>query len=317
MKLFLLLITVATANAVVFNCVSSSRTYFSTSFPTCSASVSPTSFSHLENITSDSTETVFSALAIIRQNLDVIPRGIGNFFVNLIILDLEDVFLTSISAKDLEGLPNLQYLSITGAELTNLNGNLFKFTPKLEELRIVSIPLAHIEENLVVNLEVLSMLEIKGRCINFTATTQNMVDYYATRLPVDCPPLGELIPLEPATCACDEKIENLKSEMKQLKDHENTEIEKLQVKIKDLKDHEKTENEKLQLKIQQLKDHENAEIEKLQAKIKQQKTENDNLSDEMKAIQKRLHAVEKQQSGTNSHLARIYKLASSLFESAA
>lgn len=292
MRLLLLAVAIAsTANAVVFDCVYTK----SGDNETCNATVTNMGVPKLTGITGADEEPQRDAvhawgLVIQGQNLTFFPKDIGAFFHRLKAINVTNVTFTSISAGDLEGLSKLEYLTMTGVELTTLNGNLFKFTPNLKEIRIFSNPLAHIGKNLVKNLVALNVLWIKGNCGQLFADSRATIDLFAPTLFANCPLVEETgtttsRPTTIASCVCDGKIENLKSEIKQLKDHANAEIEKLQAKI------------------EKLKDHENAEIGKLQLKTADQKMEIDNLSAEVKAFKKRMNAVEKHQSCASSCLA--------------
>lgn len=84
-----------------------------------------------------------------QQVVNRIPQGIGNFFPNLAIMNWDVGSLNSIDAEDLESLPHLKVLSLGGNKIVSLNGKLFQYTSKLQEIYINDNLLQHIGHDLL------------------------------------------------------------------------------------------------------------------------------------------------------------------------
>jgi len=60
------------------------------------------------------------------------PRGLENFFSDLILIDIYQVGLSEIHQEDMQPFHNLRFLSLSGNKLKHLEDNLFINNPKLE-----------------------------------------------------------------------------------------------------------------------------------------------------------------------------------------
>lgn len=81
---------------------------------------------------SDDDLKMLEALTMNKHRLPQFPRLLGNFLPNLTVLSLNRCGLKKIERKDLMGLKNLKQLMLAGNKITELPGDLFKGTPKLE-----------------------------------------------------------------------------------------------------------------------------------------------------------------------------------------
>lgn len=79
--------------------------------------------------------TSFQQLGFTGRKVHFLPKNIGKFFPKLKSLRVDHQGLKSIQGADLEGLFNLEILSLVGNEIVELSSDLSKFTPKLMQIR--------------------------------------------------------------------------------------------------------------------------------------------------------------------------------------
>lgn len=180
---------------------------------------------HLPRYTNDHVQHIF----IQNQNLPFVPARIDSSFKNLRALRFENTNLHSISAKDLQPFPQLEYFMLYMNNLTSLDGDLFSYTPLLIRLYLRSNQIQHIGHDLVKNLNNLQYLFLGANaCIEKDAATRAAVLELAPQLSVLCPPLDATTTIGTTTlatttelpieqCACGDEIEELRKENHQQK----------------------------------------------------------------------------------------------------
>lgn len=215
-----------TVDAVHFNCRFTFHTISGETVYTCRPSVDLTQSTTLENVTGfhqpGFTNEDVGFLYVYDQNLPFVPKGIVDFFKNLIFMEFQDTFLLSIRAEDLQPFPQLESLVLSWNRLISLDADLFSFNPLLQRIDIAYNQIQHIGHDLVTNLDNLRHLGFTGNtCIDRSALSRAAVLELAPQLSVLCPPLDDTttvattipvtttgLPVE--QCPCGEKIERLR-----------------------------------------------------------------------------------------------------------
>lgn len=129
------------------------------------------------------------AWSVSNNVLHRIPTNLKDFFPNLKLIELRSTDLTSLTADDLN-FPNLEVLMFSGHHnLTSIDGDLFKHTPKLHYIFCFDNGIRHVGNDLLVNLPKLSRVYFSTRCIDSYASTKERIADMILQLPVKCPPL--------------------------------------------------------------------------------------------------------------------------------
>lgn len=87
--------------------------------------------SHMEGKSANDVKGMF----VDTQKLQFIPKGLGEAFKNLEVLHILNSELKVITKEDLQQFPNLKSLWVNDCDLQRLESGLFKFNPKLKEIR--------------------------------------------------------------------------------------------------------------------------------------------------------------------------------------
>lgn len=223
-------ITGFTADAVQFDCYFEYDTLdFVGSVYSCWVTVTSLGSTTLENVTGihqwypSNTNDDVEFLNIRNQNLPFVPQGIVIFFKNLRAIQISDTRMISISAQDLQPFPELEYLFLSGHNLTSLDGDLFSCTPLLKFIFLALNQIQHIGHDLVTNLDNLENLDLQANiCINKVARNRTDVVELAPQLSLLCPPLDEVTTVATTTelpieqCPCDDEIGELRKEIDQI-----------------------------------------------------------------------------------------------------
>lgn len=133
-----------------------------------------------------------AVLRVIRDPLRLtrIPKGIGVFFPNLVVLGWSEGYLTTITAEDLQPFQHLQVLSTHHNQLFSLEGDLFRHTPQLVWSHLSYNSIEHVGLGLYDNLSHLSRADMNSNaCIDIVVTTQTGLNILRQRLRDQCPPL--------------------------------------------------------------------------------------------------------------------------------
>lgn len=142
-----------------------------------------------------------------------LPKGFEKIFVNMIVYAWGYGALTTLTADDLKPYPQLQRLDAYDNKLTSLDGDLFKYTPKLVYLHFRGNPLLHVGIGLLDGLHSLKRAYFElNDCINMGAETPTQIRQLKLKLWNQCPPLK----IESGECSikCMERIETLEEENK-------------------------------------------------------------------------------------------------------
>lgn len=148
----------------------------------------------LETVSGDHEEGKTNAevdvLYVTRQALYSLPKGIAEFFPNLIGLLIFNSKFSEINAEDLEPFPNLLYFDIYDNNLDSVDGDLFKYTRKLNFIRIFNSQLEHVGEDLLTGLEDLTWVDFRNNpCVKLDARTKEGIEELNSQLPINCSPL--------------------------------------------------------------------------------------------------------------------------------
>lgn len=122
------------------------------------------------------------------QELFQIPEGFGTFFPNLKGFYIRDSKVKTISKHDLQ-FQSLLYFYLAFNELEILDGDLFEFTPKLQDLYLQSNLIRHVGPNLLSSLDYLREAWFgSNQCIHRNAYNRQEVLELMTELVELCPP---------------------------------------------------------------------------------------------------------------------------------
>lgn len=213
--LSLFFVLVSASYGLVFQCAFTEETWTSVGLHySCKASV--ISFGSLTSL-----EGVVGTHLDGKNNFDVrsvhvsgdrtcnrIPQNIEKHFPNLLGIAWDHGNLTSISAEDLKPFPYLRMISIGKNNVVKLDGNLFKYSPKIRYIRFHTNFFEHIGQDLLTDLTDLQWVDFgKNPCIDLSASTTVQFEELNTQLPIKCPPLaGECL----VSCAMSKAVHELK-----------------------------------------------------------------------------------------------------------
>ena len=105
------------------------------------------------------------------NKINYFPRGIDEFFKNIIMIYIEFGRLKEIKQADLKPFVKLEELSLGNNDIHVLEYGLFEFNPNLKLISFYNSPIFHIDSNVFNNLEELSNLWLlECKCIDEEAT---------------------------------------------------------------------------------------------------------------------------------------------------
>lgn len=197
-------------------------------------------------------------------------KGIENFFPNIKAIHIENSRMEEIKADDLKPFLNLTRLTVPSNRLVSIDGDLFKFTPKMQFIYFQNNLIEYVGENLLTNLNIDKIIEINfanNVCLNIDADTPQKIQQLIIQLQ-----------------GCSSPVKKIKALLESTEGAETSELSKcmsmLEVLInktfvegsKTLVDNAKLETELRLMKIQleELKSllaQKNEEIAKLQLRI--------------------------------------------------
>lgn len=158
---------------------------------------------HAENMTdADVNYLQIAIMSPTGQNLTFVPTGIAKLTPNLSFFMIQ-ARAQEISAESLDGLTQLENFYIT-TPIKHLPGNLFRGTPNLRMLQIMSTNymeegLESVGANLLGNLSKLMHVSIYGQCVRESTMSRLQLMNLNQFLPVLCPS-GESIDFCPTGC---------------------------------------------------------------------------------------------------------------------
>lgn len=123
---------------------------------------------------------------------DKIPQNLGNFFPNLMSLNITNSNnLTKIDKEDFRNLSNLEIFTLNFTQIQNLTENLFQFTPKLREIYIQNSLIKFVNFHTFDGLEELKILKFNSTCGNVdfkSRNIENLIDDVISQ----CPEIGKI-----------------------------------------------------------------------------------------------------------------------------
>lgn len=143
-------------------------------------------FDHLEGKSKYDVE-VFD---VQNQTFRYIPKNLDEFFPNLKCINWYNSDLTSISSDDLKPFPDLVRLGVWLNNLESLDGDLFKYTPKLKIIDFEENHIRHVGHGLLSGLHELEEIYFWNNiCIDDDAFDSESVRQLEQELMEKCPPL--------------------------------------------------------------------------------------------------------------------------------
>lgn len=122
------------------------------------------------------------------ENLSSTPKGIENFFPNL----EEFAWYSGISTIDsstFKPFPELLRIGFGSNKIVSLDGNLFQYTRKLQEINFSRNKLEHVGHDLLKGLTA-TVLFGSNPCISARAYSIEEIQELNLLLPIRCPPLA-------------------------------------------------------------------------------------------------------------------------------
>lgn len=121
---------------------------------------------------------------------DRIPRGLNQFFPNLLVFVWQFGNLTTLEADDLEPFPVLREIWLPNNKLFALDGDLFKHTPQLGFIYFDYNRITHVGFGLLDGLNSLIYAYFQGNpCINAFADDSEQIPELKLKLQNQCQPL--------------------------------------------------------------------------------------------------------------------------------
>lgn len=174
----------------------------------------------ITSVNGDTFATNFEILLITSSEVEYLPKGIGEFFPQLITLEVHSGVLKSIKSADLEGLSSLSRLSITNNLIKELKSDLFEFTPGLNDINFKNNQISHIGRNLFKKVDgnYYTYIEVdlsRNECIDLRTTTEDRVADFNCKVLSHCPEPIDLISVKEKYFS--EDFESYENEIRQLK----------------------------------------------------------------------------------------------------
>lgn len=145
------------------------------------------------NHTSGRSNTDVKAFTIYtdHEHLNRIPKGLGNFFPNLILFLWNYGSLTTLAADDLKPFPELQVFYAKNNKLVSIDGDLFMHSPNLILVDLQSNLLDHVGFGLLDGLNNLTSANFENNsCISVNAETPATIQELKLQLQNQCPALA-------------------------------------------------------------------------------------------------------------------------------
>lgn len=180
-------------------------------------------------------------------NLNFIPRGILDFFPELMFLEFASCRV-ALNGDDLYEYPSLEGFSVPGNQLTRLPGNLFASTPRMRYINFQGNGIRNIGENLLEPLPHISTVNFNANtCINHMVTNSSihcliglirsqcpdLIDQETT--PATRPPTTTALPgecdMHGTVCFLAEQNTEMKAELAEVK----TELSEVKSELVDVK----------------------------------------------------------------------------------
>lgn len=123
------------------------------------------------------------------RTLSAIPKGIDNFFPNLVLFQWFNGNLSTIDSSVFEPFPNLLRITLNSNKIVSLDSYLFQHTRKLKQINITDNSLLHIGRDLLNGLSDLSYADFRSNpCISLAANNAQEIEELNQQFPIRCPP---------------------------------------------------------------------------------------------------------------------------------
>lgn len=119
-----------------------------------------------------------NAFMVENKVLKRLYKGIENFFPNIIAIHIENSRMEEINADDLKPFLNMTRLTVPSNKLVSIDGDLFKFTPKMQFIHFQNNLIEYVQENLLSNLNFDKIIDVNfanNVCINIDADTPQKI----------------------------------------------------------------------------------------------------------------------------------------------
>lgn len=116
------------------------------------------------------------------EKLKYFPQNILTFFPNFVHISIWFNNFSTISSRDLQSFPDLEWIRIKNSKIESIPGDLFKFNPKIKFVGLNDNKLLDdIGKNLLNNLKKLERAEFTGnKCVDIDADSLTMIKHLKT-----------------------------------------------------------------------------------------------------------------------------------------
>lgn len=253
MKIFLLIIFIATASSIHVGCRFVYWTYsdilIESKF-TCRIQSMDFSLNSTHIMSANATREELEMVKILdfgewdnncaQMNLTFIPRGFLNVFPNFTGFTFSNCPITNFVGNELDEYQNLEIFLFQQRNIQHIPGNLFASNPKTRFVGFRNTDLRSVGD-VFTNLENLERADFRSNfCINQIAYNSSQIQSLTQALREQCPdiettttstdpPRCEIPNLNDFVCGLDEEIEELNSVIEDLREENRIQDEKLQI----------------------------------------------------------------------------------------
>lgn len=179
------------------------------------------------------------------MTMQQLPNNIEVFFPNLIFFNWAAGALTTVVADDIP-FPELRVWAVSRNQIDNIDGDLFKFTPRLSHIFMYNNSITNVGPDLLA----LNELEVAdfsyNLCVDFLAGTPEEIQELEQRLLIDCQPPTITSTISTSTsdscdvrCSLDDEVDVLSltiSELERKVSEQNEWIAKSEERFHDLEE---------------------------------------------------------------------------------
>lgn len=120
-------------------------------------------------------------------NIDYIPKGLEDFFPNIIVIIISGGNITKLNGDELNAYENLEYFGIKDNPLESVPGNLFSKNRKLKSVDFCRNKIRFVDPQLLNGLYRLNRVHFEGNiCINEKADYAHAIPFVREILGYDC-----------------------------------------------------------------------------------------------------------------------------------